>query len=255
MLDWQAVRLGPPLIDDGIYLSSCLSPEDRRAHEDDLLRGYHDGLVAAGVRDFTFEDCLESYRSSSLYTFLLTVGVSVTLEQTERDDEMFARPRPQERGPGRRARRRGVPRLTMAIPAPQPGSAALITGASSGIGRELRRQLCERGHDVVLVARRRELLEQLAGELRERHGRRVEVIAVRRVRARPLATRSSSRSGRSASTVDVLVLCAGFGMGGPFTEQDPERVQLMMRTNVEGDRRPRRRLRSRHGAPRARARC
>ena len=48
VIDWQGVRLGPPLIDVGIYLSSCLSPEDRRAHEEALLRGYHDGLVAAG---------------------------------------------------------------------------------------------------------------------------------------------------------------------------------------------------------------
>jgi short-subunit dehydrogenase len=54
---------------------------------------------------------------------------------------------------------------------------ALVTGASSGVGRELARLLCERGHDIVVVARRRERLEELADELRERFvGRRVEVV-------------------------------------------------------------------------------
>lgn len=90
VIDWQSVRLGPPLVDAGIYLSSCLAPDQRRAHQEELLRGYHEGLVAAGVRDFSFEDCMESYRRGSLYTFLLGIGVSVTLERTERGDAMFA---------------------------------------------------------------------------------------------------------------------------------------------------------------------
>jgi hypothetical protein len=120
----------------------------------------------------------------------------------------------------------------MAIPTPREGSAALITGASSGIGAELARQLCARGHDAILVARRRDRLEELAAQLRARHGRRVEVIAcdVSDARAR---TQLLAETGDLGLGVDVLVLCAGFGMVGPFLAQPCERVTAMVRTNVE----------------------
>src|ERR1700757_2271249 len=120
----------------------------------------------------------------------------------------------------------------MPIPDPQPGRAALITGASSGIGAELARQLCARGHDAVLVARRRDRLEDLAVELRDRHGRRVEVVAcdVADPAARAALPGEVSALGLE---VDVLVLCAGFGLGGPFVSQPADRITAMVRTNVE----------------------
>jgi hypothetical protein len=89
ILDWQACRLGPPLLDHSIFLGSCMSTEDRRAHELDLLRGYHEGLLAAGVRGFTWDDCLRSYAISSLYPFLLTVSMSMFLAHTDRDREVW----------------------------------------------------------------------------------------------------------------------------------------------------------------------
>ena len=63
----------------------------------------------------------------------------------------------------------------MALPAPSYGSTVLITGASSGIGADMARELAERGYNVTLVARRRERLEELADELREAHDIHVDV--------------------------------------------------------------------------------
>lgn len=120
----------------------------------------------------------------------------------------------------------------MAIPGPRPGSAALITGASSGIGAELARQLSARGHDAILVARRRDRLEQLAAELAAKHGRRVEVIACDLSDA-AARERLPGEIESLGLRVDVLVLCAGFGMGGPFLSQDPARIVEMARTNLE----------------------
>ncbi len=90
VIDWQAVRLAPPMIDPAIWLSSCLSVEDRRNNQDALLRRYHDRLRQGGVDDFSFDDCVRNLQVCSLYIFLLSVGVSVTLARSDRGDEMFA---------------------------------------------------------------------------------------------------------------------------------------------------------------------
>jgi hypothetical protein len=89
VIDWQGACLGPPLVDVATYLATCLSPADRRAHEQELLHGYHQGLIDAGIRDFSFAQCWEAYRQASLYMCLGSVAGSVTLKRSERGDAMF----------------------------------------------------------------------------------------------------------------------------------------------------------------------
>jgi hypothetical protein len=91
IVDWQGARLGPPLLDAAVFLASCIDADQRRALERDLLRDYHENLVALGVSGFSLDDCWDSYRRGSLWPFLLGVAVSVNIVQTERGDAMWAR--------------------------------------------------------------------------------------------------------------------------------------------------------------------
>ena len=119
----------------------------------------------------------------------------------------------------------------MSLPPPHPDSTCLITGASSGIGAEIARELALRGHGVTLVARRSDRLEELAEEVRRR-GIRAEVLAcdVTDAAARGRLLEQVADLGLE---VEVLVNNAGFGTAGPFVDIDGEREVQMVRTNVE----------------------
>ena len=96
--------------------------------------------------------------------------------------------------------------------------AALITGASSGIGAELARCHARRGGDVVLVARRRDRLETLAAELTRDHGIAAQVLP--EDLADPAApARIVDALAAEGIAVEVLVNNAGYGAHGNFHEQ------------------------------------
>lgn len=113
----------------------------------------------------------------------------------------------------------------MSLPTPTPDTRAVVTGASSGIGEALAAELAARGHSLILVARRGELLEALAQRLTEAHGVTVEVRAV------DLSDRDA-RAELTAELADrpVSILCnnAGVATFGPIAELDPgyERAQV-----------------------------
>jgi short-subunit dehydrogenase len=120
----------------------------------------------------------------------------------------------------------------MSLPKPSPSSAALVTGASAGIGTEIARELATRGHTLVLVARRKERLDEVAKELTDAHGVRVETLAC------DLTTASSrgrlpGRVEKLGLDVEILVNNAGFATNGPFDQADPDRELEQVRILVE----------------------
>jgi uncharacterized protein len=120
----------------------------------------------------------------------------------------------------------------MTLPAPAPDSTCLITGASSGIGIDLARELARRGHGVTLVARREAPLRELADELAKAHGIRAEVATadLSDMDARDQLVADVQKRGL---TVEVLVNNAGFTTMGPVHASDPAREVSMIRTDVE----------------------
>lgn len=95
---------------------------------------------------------------------------------------------------------------------------ALVTGASSGIGEAFGAALAARGHDLVVVARRREVLEALAERWHAAHGAGVEVLAAD-LASEPDLTRVADRLADGDRPVDLLVNNAGIGTAGRFWER------------------------------------
>ncbi|HEX7759734.1 MAG TPA: SDR family oxidoreductase [Caulobacteraceae bacterium] len=107
---------------------------------------------------------------------------------------------------------------------------ALITGASSGIGAAYAARLAERGHDLILVARRRDRLETLAAQLRQDHGRLVEIHPADLGDPDDLARIEALLQTREDIT--VLVNNAGLGAGAPSVSADAAAVETLIKINV-----------------------
>ena len=120
----------------------------------------------------------------------------------------------------------------MGLPAPSAAGTALVTGASSGIGAEIARELARRGHHLTLLARRDERLRSLAAEISGELGGEAEVIGCDLADA-SARERIGERVGAIGRQVEVLVNNAGFGHRGDFANGDPSRQVEMVRVDVE----------------------
>jgi len=122
------------------------------------------------------------------------------------------------------------------MPAPLParllaryGPWAVVTGASSGIGRTSAEQLAAAGFHLVLVARRADVLDALAAGLRAAHGIDVRVVAT------DLSVPDGHAAVEAATDgldVGLLVAAAGFGTSGSFLDADPIAEAEMLALNA-----------------------
>jgi uncharacterized protein len=118
----------------------------------------------------------------------------------------------------------------MALPSPSPSTTAFVTGASSGIGADIARELAARGHGVTLVARREDKLRDLAGELSG--AVRVEVIACDIADPDAREKLFDEIAGRGL-TIDILVNNAGIGTLGAIEQSTVADEIAQVRVNVE----------------------
>ncbi len=107
---------------------------------------------------------------------------------------------------------------------------ALVTGASSGIGRDIARSLAKHGINVILTARRRDRLIELKNELKEKYGVKVMCIAADLSKEKQVfALYDKVRK----YNIDILINNAGFGVFGVFTETNLERELEMLDVNIK----------------------
>ncbi len=108
---------------------------------------------------------------------------------------------------------------------------ALITGASSGIGRELAILMARDGYDVILLARGAEALESLASEINSQGGSSARVL-VKDLSEPSVPGEIVAQLRAWGVRLDVLVNNAGFGAVGLFEEMDPAMLREMIAVNV-----------------------
>jgi aminoglycoside/choline kinase family phosphotransferase len=89
VVDWQTCTHGPALNDVAYFIGAGLLADDRRAHEDQLVRSYHAGLVAAGVEGYDWDRCWHDYRRGTWSGLIMAVAASMLVERTDRGDQMF----------------------------------------------------------------------------------------------------------------------------------------------------------------------
>jgi aminoglycoside/choline kinase family phosphotransferase len=89
VVDWQTCSVGPGLADVAYFIGAGLLVEDRRRHEESLVRRYHEHLAAAGVTGYRWDDAWLAYRRGTWSGLIMAVAASMLVERTARGDQMF----------------------------------------------------------------------------------------------------------------------------------------------------------------------
>ena len=108
---------------------------------------------------------------------------------------------------------------------------ALVTGASSGLGYDFCHLLAREGYDLVVVARREELLKELAESIQEKYGRMVSVIPMDLTEENAAEKLHQSISERELK-INILINNAGVGRFGKFHEMDDQENENMIKLNI-----------------------
>jgi uncharacterized protein len=108
---------------------------------------------------------------------------------------------------------------------------ALVTGGSKGIGKEIALQLAAKKYPLILVARSRNLLEEVATEITQKYGTEVQIIATDL--SEPNAASDLAQQCRISNwSVSVLINNAGYGLSGKFTSQTLANNRNMLQLNI-----------------------
>jgi hypothetical protein len=89
VVDWQTAVWTGAAYDVAYFIGGCLTTEDRRTHQDDLLAHYHDTLCRLGVRDYPLDQLRADVRAETFAGILMAIVASMVVERTDRGDLMF----------------------------------------------------------------------------------------------------------------------------------------------------------------------
>ena len=107
---------------------------------------------------------------------------------------------------------------------------SLVTGASSGLGREIAKLLCEKGHIVYVIARRKEKLIELQKECKQDSGK-IKIISGD-LSNKPFRIKAINQILKKSGQLNYLINNAGFGRSTEFTKQDSDEIQKMFDVNI-----------------------
>jgi short-subunit dehydrogenase len=107
---------------------------------------------------------------------------------------------------------------------------AVVTGASDGLGKEFARQLAAEGYNLLIIARRAALLDELKAELEAKYNVRVEPLACDL--SKPDELKRVEDRLEHEESLEVMVNNAGFGIGDAFPDVDPDKEESMIRLHI-----------------------